>query len=131
MSGRVARRRRQQARRLPLAMLVAGSPASGLTAADATAGPVMKYVLLYESADDVLTTAPLHFEAHVAWAQQFAERGELLQLGAFEDPQAHGSMAVFTSREAAEAFTAGDPFVHNGVVRRYEIRGWDEALDPR
>ena len=63
----------------------------------------MKYVLLYESADDVMSKAPLHFEAHVAWAGEFAERGELLQFGTFEDPQAHGSMAVFTSREAADS----------------------------
>jgi hypothetical protein len=26
----------------------------------------MKYVLLYESADDVLAKAPAHFEAHTA-----------------------------------------------------------------
>ena len=91
----------------------------------------MKYVLLYESADDVMSKAPLHFEAHVAWAGEFAERGELLQFGTFEDPQAHGSMAVFTSREAAEAFVEGDPFVRNGVVRRSEIRGWDDVLDKR
>ena len=89
----------------------------------------MKYVLLYESADDVMSKAPLHFEAHMGWAQEFAARGELLQLGTFEDPQTQGSMAVFASREAAEAFTAGDPFVRNGVVRRYEIRGWDDVLD--
>jgi quinol monooxygenase YgiN len=30
-----------------------------------------KYVLLYESADDVLTKAPAHFEAHSARGQEF------------------------------------------------------------
>ena len=34
-------------------------------------------------------------------------------------------MAIFTTREAAEAFVAGDPFVREGVVRSYEIRDWD------
>ena len=38
--------------------------------------------------------------------------------GPFGDPQREGSMAVFTSREAAEEFAEGDPFVLNGVVRR-------------
>ena len=90
----------------------------------------MKYVLLYESADDVASKAPAHFPAHSERLREFHERGDLLLVGAFEDPQAHGSMAIFASREAAEEFVAGDPFVHNGVVRAHEIRGWNEVLMP-
>jgi uncharacterized protein len=37
-------------------------------------------------------------------------------------------MAVFTSREAAEEFAEGDPFVLNGVVRNWSVRDWDEGL---
>ena len=37
-------------------------------------------------------------------------------------------MAVFTSREAAEEFAKGDPFVLNGVVRSWHVREWGEAL---
>ena len=33
-------------------------------------------------------------------------------------------MAIFSSREGAEEFVAGDPFVFNGVVRRSELREW-------
>jgi uncharacterized protein YciI len=39
-------------------------------------------------------------------------------------------MAVFRTREGAEEFVAGDPFVINGVVRRWELREWNEALAP-
>ena len=49
-------------------------------------------------------------------------------VGTFGDPQTQGSMAVFPTREAAEAFVAEDPFVVHGVVRRYEIREWNEIL---
>jgi uncharacterized protein YciI len=92
----------------------------------------MKWVMLYESADDVANRAPQHFPAHLERLTEFHERGDLLMVGAFEDPQSQGSMSVFRSREAAEEFAAGDPFVLNGVVRGYEIRGWDEALtEPR
>jgi uncharacterized protein YciI len=35
---------------------------------------------------------------------------------------------VFTSREAAEEFIAGDPFVVNGVVASWTIRPWNEVL---
>ena len=89
-----------------------------------------KYVLLYESADDVLAKAPAHFPAHSARGQEFHERGSLIAYGPFGDPQQEGSMAVFTSREAAEEFARGDPFVLNGVVRNWQIREWEEAFLP-
>ena len=90
----------------------------------------MKYVVLYESADDVLSKAPAHFPAHAERIQEFHARGVLLMVGTFGDPQGQGSMAIFSTREAAEEFVAGDPFVLNGVVRSYEIRDWNEALAP-
>jgi len=37
-------------------------------------------------------------------------------------------MAIFASREAAEEFVEGDPFVLHGVVARHEIREWDDVL---
>jgi uncharacterized protein YciI len=88
----------------------------------------LKFVLLYESAEDVASKAPPHFPAHRARLEEFHARGELEMVGTFEDPQAQGSMAVFTTREGAEEFVAGDPFVLNGVVRGYEIRGWNEMF---
>ena len=90
----------------------------------------MKYVLFYDSADDVLAKAPAHFPAHSARVDDFRARGELLIVGTFANPQEEGSMAIFTSRDAAEEFVAGDPFVLNGVVRNWEIREWNEVLAP-
>jgi hypothetical protein len=34
------------------------------------------------------------------------------------------TMAVCTTREAAEEFVRGDPFVLNGMVRKWHIRAW-------
>ena len=90
----------------------------------------MKFVLFYTSADDVLAKAPAHFEAHFARGQKFHDRGSLLMYGPFGDPQKEGSMAVFSTREAAEEFATGDPFVLNRVVRDWHIREWDEAFFP-
>ncbi len=90
----------------------------------------MKHVLLYESSGDVATKAPAHFPAHHARLQEFHARGEILMAGTFGDPQEQGSMAVFPTRAAAEAFVEGDPFVLNGVVRAWEIREWNEVLAP-
>jgi uncharacterized protein YciI len=88
----------------------------------------LRYVLFYESGDDVAVKAPPHFPAHFERIKAFHARGELLLVGTFGDPQAHGSMGVFASRAGAEEFVADDPFVLNGVVRGYEIREWNEIL---
>ena len=90
--------------------------------------PMTKYVLLYESAENVAEKAPVHFPAHSERLQRFHRDGSLLMVGPFGDPQNEGSMAIFATREAAEDFIAEDPFVLNGVVRGWQIREWDEAL---
>ena len=87
----------------------------------------MKYVVFYESADDVLAKAPLHFQAHRERWDTYRQNGTLLLIGPFSDPR-EGSMSVFSTREAAEEFVSGDPFVLNGVVKRWYIREWNEVL---
>ncbi len=47
--------------------------------------------------------------------------------GPFADP-AKGAMGVFTSREAAEEFIRGDPFVINGIVSKWRLLDWNEVL---
>ena len=86
----------------------------------------MRYVLLYESGDDVAEKAPLHFPAHRARWQEFRDKGTLLLIGPFTDQS--GAMGVFTTREAAEEFAANDPFVLQGVIKAWQIREWREAL---
>jgi uncharacterized protein YciI len=90
----------------------------------------VKYVLFYEPAEDVMSRAPEHFPAHSKRIGEFHARGDILMVGTFGDPQRQGSMAIFPTREAAEEFVAGDPFVLNGVVRRHELREWNEVLAP-
>jgi uncharacterized protein len=87
---------------------------------------LVKYVLVYESADDARAKAPALFPAHRARWKGYADSGELLMIGTFADLS--GAMAIFRSHEAAEEFAQGDPFVTEGVVRRWQIREWNEAL---
>ena len=84
--------------------------------------------MFYESADDVMSKAPAQFPAHKGRLDEFHARGDLLMVGTFGDPQSEGSMAVFRTREAAEEFANGDPFVLNGVVKRWYVREWNEVL---
>lgn len=89
--------------------------------------PAPLFVVLYASADDVAAKAPAQFPAHKARLDEFHARGELVMVGTFGDPQGQGSMAIFATRQGAEDFVAGDPFVLNGVVRSWEIRQWNET----
>jgi uncharacterized protein YciI len=90
----------------------------------------LKYVLFYESADDVVSKAPAQFPAHKALLDEFHARGDLLMVGTFANPQEEGSMSIFRTREAAEEFVKDDPFVLNGVVKSWVIRDWNEVLSP-
>ena len=87
----------------------------------------MKVVMFYEVAEDGLPKAQMHSGAHRARLNEFHRRGVLLMAGPFANP-AEGAMGVFTSREAAEEFINGDPFVLNGVVGKWSLREWNEVL---
>ena len=90
----------------------------------------MKFVLRYDMPQDV-DEAELraHFPAHRARWATFREQGSLLLIGPLADRQ--GALAVFTNHDAAEAFAKPDPFVLHGLVSRWTITAWNEALlDP-
>jgi uncharacterized protein len=90
----------------------------------------MKYVLFYESAPDFRSKVPLHIEAHRALWRSYAADRRLLMIGPFADEPAGDAMGVFTTRAAAEDFVRDDPFVTSGLVAKWTIREWMEALAP-
>ena len=88
----------------------------------------MKFILRYESPDDFdMAKARAHFPAHQARWAIYREAGTLLLIGPFADPQ-QGALAVFTTQESAEEFASTDPFVLNGLVARWTVTPWREAL---
>ena len=87
----------------------------------------MRCVLFYETAPDAMPVIPIHFPAHSERTREFHARGTLLMTGPFANPM-DGAMSVFTTRESAEEFIAGDPFVLNGVVSSWRIADWNEAF---
>lgn len=90
----------------------------------------MKYVLMYESTPDFLQKVPAHFAAHRDLWRTYRADDRLLLIGPFTDAPAGGAMGVFSTRAAAEQFVREDPFVANGIVARWTIREWNEALMP-
>ena len=91
----------------------------------------MKAVVFYESAAGLAETAPLHAAAHVARWREFAGRGELLMIGPFANAQEDGAMGIFTTREAAEEFVRGDPFVLHGVSTELDYPRMERSPGPR
>jgi uncharacterized protein YciI len=87
----------------------------------------MKFVMLYEVAPDGMAKAQANFAAHRARLNEFHARGTLLMAGPYANPS-EGAMGIFASREAAEEFIRGDPFVINGVVGKWSVREWNEVL---
>ncbi|MFD1210916.1 YciI family protein [Arthrobacter sp. GCM10027362] len=79
----------------------------------------MEFVVLYTLREGVDRSRVLEvYPRHKAYYQAFrADGGGLLALGPFQTPDpAAGSMAIFTSREEAERFVAGDPFITEGLA---------------
>jgi uncharacterized protein YciI len=87
----------------------------------------MKFVMFYEVAPDGLAKVAANYEAHRARLNEFYARGVLLLAGPLGNPP-EGAMSVFTTREAAEEFAQGDPFVLNGVVSKWRLVEWAEAF---
>ena len=84
----------------------------------------------YDSFEDALTKAPDVIAAHRARSNEFHVQGTLLMAGAFlnKPGEALGTMGILTTREAAEEYANGDPFVLNGMVRKWYIREWSNMF---
>jgi uncharacterized protein YciI len=85
----------------------------------------MHYLLFYEVGEDYVTKRAAFREAHLEKAWEASARGELLLGGAFANP-VDGAVLLFqgNSPEVAEKFAGADPYVTNGVVKRWYVREW-------
>ena len=88
------------------------------------------FVTSYESIDEIMAREPEALAAHLARSKEWHARGTFLMAGAFLDKQEGpiSTMGVLTTREAAEEFARGDPFVLNGMVSKWYIREWANIL---
>ena len=83
----------------------------------------MKYVAFYEVAPEAMSSVMTHFPAHRARLDEFHARGLVIAAGPLGNPP-EGAMGIFSTREAAEEFVSGDPFVTHGVVAKWKIVEW-------
>lgn len=87
------------------------------------------FLLFYEGAPDYLERRPQFRSEHLQYAWDAVERGELLAGGAYADP-ADGAALMFAGedRSVAEGFAQADPYVTNGLIRRWHIREWTTVV---
>ena len=96
--------------------------------------PVVYYVVFFEfsysSLEEVLSKAPQEIALHKARSKEFQARGTLLMAVVFiNNPnEPLTTMAILTTRETAEEFAKGDPFVLNGMVKKWYIREVTDIL---
>ncbi len=87
------------------------------------------YALLYHLVDDYMKRRPAYRDDHLRLAREANGRGELVLGGAFADP-ANMALLVFRVRDRSviEAFVNNDPYVVNGLVKRWEVRPWTVVI---
>ena len=89
----------------------------------------MHYLLFYDFVPDYLERRTPYRSQHLKVAWEAQERGELLLAGALAEPS-DGAVLLFVgeSPQVAERFAATDPYVVNGLVTRWRVRGWSTVV---
>lgn len=83
------------------------------------------YALIYETVDNYVARRAEFREMHLRMAREVRERGELILAGAFDDP-VDRALLVFRvdDKSKVEDFARKDPYVVNGLVKKWEVRPW-------
>ncbi|HSK10220.1 MAG TPA: YciI-like protein [Vicinamibacterales bacterium] len=83
------------------------------------------FLLFYEVGPEYLERRAEFRAAHLQKAWALADRGELLLAGAILEP-VDGAVLLFRgeSKDVAEEFARTDPYVLNGLVKRWQVREW-------
>jgi hypothetical protein len=91
----------------------------------------MHYLLFYDVVEDYSERRKPFRAAHLEYASRAVARGELVLGGALADP-VDTAVLLFRapSRQAAEAFAKGDPYVLNGLVKSWRVREWTTVIGP-
>jgi uncharacterized protein YciI len=87
------------------------------------------FALMYELVDDYLTRRAAFRDQHLKMAHERKARGEIVMAGAFADPP-DKALLVFRAedRSVPETFARTDPYVTNGLVKRWEVRAWTVVI---
>src|SRR5206468_9935282 len=87
------------------------------------------YALFYEVVDDFVARRGPFRQEHLRLAAEARGRGEIVFAGALAEP-ADRALIVFHAddKSKVEAFARKDPYVVNGLVKKWEVRPWNVVI---
>ncbi|GAB3685044.1 YciI-like protein [Salinisphaera aquimarina] len=89
----------------------------------------MYFLLSYDYVENIVERRAPYRDTHLALAQAYAGRGELVLGGAFTQPADSAALVFNVGGQAdVEAFVAKDPYVKNGLVTGWRIREWNVVV---
>ena len=85
---------------------------------------------IFKSFNEAASKEPDTIKQHVTRSKELHEKGLLLMSGAFLDESTEnlGTMALCPTKEDAENYIKGDPFLIKGMVADYSIRKWSNMF---
>ncbi|HSW88413.1 MAG TPA: YciI family protein [Candidatus Saccharimonadales bacterium] len=91
---------------------------------------VLSLTTKYMSMKEVQEKASEALVAHVKRSRSLHQEGKVLMAGAFLDrpEELISTMIILSTREDAEEFVKGDPFVQKGMVKSWTIREWQNMF---
>lgn len=91
----------------------------------------MHYLLFYDVVGNYVERRAPFRKGHLAHASAAVGRGELILGGALANPP-DGAVLLFRgdSPAGAERFAESDPYVVNGLVKRWRVREWTTVIGP-
>ena len=90
----------------------------------------MKYfALFYDVVDNFIERRMPFREPHLKLVIEAHERGDIVMAGPLGDP-VEQAMMVFRVADAGivEAFAKADPYVHNGIVTKWQVKPWNVVI---
>jgi uncharacterized protein YciI len=87
------------------------------------------FALFYDTVDDYVARRAEFRPQHLELAREAHARGELLLAGALADP-VDRALLVFRApdQRTVEEFARRDPYVTQGLVRKWEVRPWTVVI---
>jgi len=85
----------------------------------------MSFVVLGTGAGRSMDEIMAVYPRHKALVDEFMDRGEVIGIGPLDGG---GNLAIFRTREAADEFARTDPFLLEGLIVRYDVTEWGDAL---
>ncbi len=83
------------------------------------------FALLYEVVDDFVARRPPFRADHLRLAGEAHNRGDIVLAGALAEP-ADTALIIFhcADKSVVEDFARRDPYVVNGLVKKWTVRPW-------